>query len=255
MVPGTPLGHLDRFEKHTKAKNPSPNKFRTVCNTGTILRANNPCNTSNICCLEYSDFSPPKFVFLSSCCVWLWANSLASLSPSPHLTFTFLSSTRAVPAKVGAPRWFLGFRCCCPAPSGGVSTRHGSRGSGPACGTGLWCHLVFVTAVGPQRLPDGKGSIQVWRNSQLLKWVWEVKVKYPHSISQPFCCTAFLLSYRALIFPKLSTNLVLIDGMWRFLYYWYYWIIDSKLLATTKLCTKMEIGSWNPSVCTCWALQ
>lgn len=58
MVPGTPLGHLDRFEKHTKIKNPKPKLIQTVCRTGTILRANNPCNTSNICCL--CDFFPPQ---------------------------------------------------------------------------------------------------------------------------------------------------------------------------------------------------
>lgn len=66
MVPGTPLGILDRFKKHTKAKKPKPKQIQNWTN----FKGKHPLATPAISAvLKIVIFFPPKFVFLSSCCI------------------------------------------------------------------------------------------------------------------------------------------------------------------------------------------
>lgn len=48
MVPGTPLGNLDRFKKHSKAQSPDLKKFRTVGNYWNNFKGKHPPATPAI---------------------------------------------------------------------------------------------------------------------------------------------------------------------------------------------------------------
>lgn len=73
MVPGTPLGNLDRFKKHSKAQSPDLKKFRTVGNYWNNFKGKHPPATPAISAvLNTVIFFFPLSSFYFSVAAYIW---------------------------------------------------------------------------------------------------------------------------------------------------------------------------------------